>query len=228
MVPVRKDGPGLTREGIVRTALEIIDREGYKSLSMRRLGAELGVDPMAVYYHIPNKAALLDGVVEAVMAEIDVSCEMPCNMSTEEHLYLGFRAYREALLKHLQALPIMAARPLRTQASLKPVEVVLGVLYEAGFTPTDAMAAVNILAAYVRGAVLIEAHHLMDSEVHKHEDVSMEEMKKMLPPEQFPNLNRAMSEGESIGMEAEFDRGIKAFIRGLLETYANPYANKTE
>ena len=53
----------LTRERVLTAALEIVDREGLARLSMRRLGAELGVDPMAVYYHIPNKAALLDAMV---------------------------------------------------------------------------------------------------------------------------------------------------------------------
>ena len=71
----RKQAPAtpLTRERIVATALELVDREGPAALSMRRLGAELGVDPMAVYYHVPNKAALLDAIVEAVMAKIDLT-----------------------------------------------------------------------------------------------------------------------------------------------------------
>ena len=66
-------GTSLTRQRIVTAALEIVDREGLAALSMRRLGSELGVDPMAAYYHIPNKDALLDAIVEAVMAEIDLS-----------------------------------------------------------------------------------------------------------------------------------------------------------
>ena len=62
----RSARPSLTPEGIVQAALKIMDEDGYKSLSMRRLGAKLNVDPMAVYYHFPNKLALLDGVVELV------------------------------------------------------------------------------------------------------------------------------------------------------------------
>src|SRR5271157_1026364 len=48
----------LTREKIVKAAVRIVDRDGLAALSMRRLGAALGVDPMAIYYHLPNKAAL--------------------------------------------------------------------------------------------------------------------------------------------------------------------------
>src|SRR5208337_4377183 len=65
--PREGSGLPLERERIVQTALELVDRDGLDALSMRRLGAELGVDPMAIYYHIPNKQALLEAIVEAVM-----------------------------------------------------------------------------------------------------------------------------------------------------------------
>ena len=60
-------------ERVVETALALVDRDGLDRLSMRRLGAELGVDPMAVYHYIPNKAALLDGLTEAVMNELGIA-----------------------------------------------------------------------------------------------------------------------------------------------------------
>ena len=60
----------LTRERVVAAALGIVDREGLDALTMRALGRTLGVDPMAVYHHLPNKAAILDAVAEAVIAEV--------------------------------------------------------------------------------------------------------------------------------------------------------------
>ncbi|HET6450954.1 MAG TPA: TetR family transcriptional regulator, partial [Spirochaetia bacterium] len=69
--PARGSAEALTRQRIVAAALQIVDAEGLAALSMRRLGASLGVDPMAVYYHLPNKAALYDAIVEAVMAEAE-------------------------------------------------------------------------------------------------------------------------------------------------------------
>ena len=65
----------LTREVLTAAALHIADAEGLEALSMRRLGAELGVDPMAAYRHLPNKKALLAGVVEAVLAGADVETD---------------------------------------------------------------------------------------------------------------------------------------------------------
>lgn len=75
-VPERRsfhsDGGPITRERILECALEIIDRDGIDGLSMRRLGKALGRDPMTLYRHAPNKAALLDGVAELVFEELEV------------------------------------------------------------------------------------------------------------------------------------------------------------
>ncbi|HEY6737567.1 MAG TPA: TetR family transcriptional regulator, partial [Actinopolymorphaceae bacterium] len=57
---------GLTRERVLDAALALVDREGLAALSMRRLGAELGVEAMTLYHHVANKAALLDGLVERI------------------------------------------------------------------------------------------------------------------------------------------------------------------
>src|SRR6478735_12463370 len=62
----------LTPELILQTALRIADQGGLESLSMRKLGQELGVEAMAIYYHFANKDQLLDGIVDLVWAEIDV------------------------------------------------------------------------------------------------------------------------------------------------------------
>ncbi len=60
--------PKTSRTAIVECALGIIDEEGIEALSMRRLGKDLGVDPMAIYNHISGKPELLDAVVDHVMA----------------------------------------------------------------------------------------------------------------------------------------------------------------
>src|ERR1700689_5917895 len=67
----------ITRELVFKVALELIDRDGADALSMRRLGAALGRDPMILYRHAPDKAALLDGVVEAVLAQLKVDAADP-------------------------------------------------------------------------------------------------------------------------------------------------------
>ena len=78
MSPAR---PLLSREQIVAAAIDLLDRDGPDAFSMRRLGAALKVDPMAVYHHLPNKAALFDAVVDALwgMAAESVAAETPAS-----------------------------------------------------------------------------------------------------------------------------------------------------
>jgi AcrR family transcriptional regulator len=67
----RADGGGkITRDAVLAAALEIIDRDGTDALSMRRLARALDRDRMILYRHAPNKAAVLDGVAETVLAQL--------------------------------------------------------------------------------------------------------------------------------------------------------------
>jgi AcrR family transcriptional regulator len=58
----------LTRERIIASAVELIEREGVDAVSMRRIAAQLGTGVMSLYNHVPSKSALLDGVAEVVMS----------------------------------------------------------------------------------------------------------------------------------------------------------------
>ena len=62
----------LSRERVLQTALGLVDRGGLESLSMRKLGQELGVEAMALYYHFADKDEIVDGVVDLVFGEIDL------------------------------------------------------------------------------------------------------------------------------------------------------------
>jgi len=202
--------PPLKREHIVSTALKLVDREGLKALSMRRLGAELGVDPMAVYYHIPNKEALLDAIVEAVMAGIDLSADRPGD-SAEERILCAAHAYLDAMLAHVNALPIVLAHGPATPAALRPVELLTGVLREAGLPPAEAFAGMNTIAAAVRGVVGMVASAPGRRLSQEH----LEAMAHSIPPGEFPHLREALPyASEFVGRG--FDFGIRALARGLL------------
>jgi len=197
----------LERGRIVAAALAIVDREGLKALSMRRLGAELGVDPMAVYYHLPNKQALLDAIVEAVMASIDLSVDDP-RKPAEERILAAARAYRDVLLAHSNALPILLAHGPATPAAMRPVELLTGILCDAGLGPGEALAGMNVIAAAVRGAVGMGPAR---EPAHR----ELEAMWRALPPAEFPHLNAGMKSASS-SFGQFFDFGIRALSRGLL------------
>jgi TetR/AcrR family transcriptional regulator, tetracycline repressor protein len=201
----RPEGP-LERGVIVRTALELVDREGLKALSMRRLGAELGVDPMAVYYHLPNKQALLDAIVEAVMATIDLSIDDP-SKPPEERILGAARAYRDALLAHQRALPILLAHGPATQAALRPVELLVSILRDAGLGPADALAGMNVIAAAVRGAVGMGGLDAQRAE-------EFDAVWRSMPAGEFPCLAEALAVAEE-SFERFFEFGIRTVARGL-------------
>jgi TetR/AcrR family tetracycline transcriptional repressor len=142
----------LTRELIVAAALAMIDEDGLDALSMRKLGTHLGVDPMAVYYHVPNKAALFDGVVEAVLRELDDELAL-----SPVDVVAAMTAYRDVLRRHPHALPVVSTRPIRTPEALVPFERILASFVEAGFSPPAAVTAMTCAVEYTMGHVIAEA-----------------------------------------------------------------------
>ena len=200
-------GVPLQRDHIVSTALALVDREGLKALSMRRLGEELGVDPMAVYYYLPNKQALLDAIVEAVMASIDLSVDDPAR-PPEQRLLGAAHAYRGALLAHANALPILLAHGPVTPVAMRPVELLIGILRDAGLPPAKALAGMNVIAGAVRGAVGM-------APVHEPTKEDLEAMWRALPANEFPRLAEAFG-SSGLSFEQIFDFGMRVITRGLL------------
>jgi AcrR family transcriptional regulator len=121
----------LSKERVLETAVALAQREGLESLTMRRLADELGVGAMTLYHYVPNKEALLDGMVEIVFGEI----ELP---STDDDWKAALRrralSTREALNRHRWAVGLMESRTTPGPNSLALHNAVLGVLREAGFS----------------------------------------------------------------------------------------------
>ena len=202
---------GLTREVVVAAALEIVDRDGLDALTMRALGRELGVDPMAVYHHLPNKAAILDGVVEAVLGEVPL--DAPAGLPWTDRLVAVARGYRDALRAHPNALPVVATRPDVTPAALRILETALGILLEAGLDPAAALKAVHAASCFVVG------HALDESGLGVGEEISIAEaaaaQQQLLESGEYPNLAAAALAGEEIRADDTFETGLAALLSGL-------------
>lgn len=213
MSPRKPNTPVLTRAQIVAAAVCLVDREGLAALSMRRLAGELGVGPMSLYYHVPDRAALEDLIFDAVMSEVDFSGDDPALDPEERTVRLGY-AVRSALLAHPSTVPITLSRSARTPGQLRPVEEMLGILYEMGLAPTDAIAAVDVIGQYVFGTTLAYVNHL--AQENPSQDVPETGGETGMAPEEFPHLTRAIQEAEYLGWDAMFDRGLRALARGLV------------
>jgi len=104
----------VTRPLILQTALTIIDRDGADSLSMRRLSEAVGRDPAVLYRHVPNKAAVLDGVAEIVLEQLTVDTADP---DWAGQLRTVAHDFRRLALAHPNVVALLVTRPLATRSA---------------------------------------------------------------------------------------------------------------
>jgi TetR/AcrR family transcriptional regulator, tetracycline repressor protein len=209
--------PGLTRQKVIVAALRLVDRDGLDGLTMRALGRELGVDPMAVYYHVPNKAALLDGLAEAVWSEMDLpdTNGQPWQVALEQIA----RAMRDTLRRHPHTLPVLATRPNTSAPGLRVTDRTLGVLLSAGFPPAEALEFVNAAGEFLMGHALSEAGAplVADTEAAGADDAILAAVDSAAAAEQFPHLVRTLAQVDlrTVSMDRIFEAGLAALRRGL-------------
>jgi TetR/AcrR family tetracycline transcriptional repressor len=209
----------LSHERIVSTALAIVDEEGLPALSMRRLATALGVDPMAIYYYLPNKAALQDAIVEAVNVDMYADeLSFDFSLPLYDFVVAAGRFYRTALLRHPHAVYLMVVRAAPTPTASRPGDDMVGRLIERGLTPAESVAAVDVFSTFVTASVLRQVQLPVGPQGDPH--LQLRKMKEALDAGEFPNLVRAISEGNLKDFDAEFEFGLQALARGFAEVAA--------
>jgi AcrR family transcriptional regulator len=209
----------ITREVVLAAALEIIDRDGAEALSMRRLAAALDRDPMIIYRHAPNKAALLDGVTETVLAQLKVD---PADPDWAAQLRTVARDYRALALAHPRVVPLLVTRPLATPlalrplGTLRPLEDILTLLTRAGFTGPDALHIYRALFGFLHGHILDELQELIDKP--EETDDLLRLGLHRLPIRDFPLLRSLASALAAYDGAAELERGLDILLTGLANT----------
>jgi AcrR family transcriptional regulator len=149
----RSASPGrtpLARQTIALAALELIDQEGLENCSMRRLGAKLGVEAMALYHHFPSKGDLLDAVMEQLLDEIEVPPRE--GMPPLERLRALVTSYRGAALRHPPAFILLAARRFNTEKAFAFYEVILEMFADLGFDAQQAARWFRLIGNFASGA----------------------------------------------------------------------------
>jgi AcrR family transcriptional regulator len=143
----------LSRERVLDAAVAFADRHGFEALSMRKLGEELGTSAMALYYYVPTKERLLDGMIEIVFGEIE-----PPSADGDWKAEMRKRALstREALRRHPWAVGEMEGRTEHGPANLRLHNDVLGCLRAAGFSIEMTVRAYSVQDAYIYGFALQE------------------------------------------------------------------------
>jgi AcrR family transcriptional regulator len=195
----------LSRDRVLAAALDLLDREGLEGISMRRVGDALGVEAMSLYRYVPSKAALLDGLYEAVLAELPAP---PPAKHVGSVLRERSLALRSTLRAHPHALPLFASRPAVTPASIAHVEFVLETLARAGFSPSRALDVLQVIFAFVIGHTLISYSPRRSDETSYPHYAALRE-------EAFPRVREAALTLDRHDAEAEFELGLSALFAGL-------------
>lgn len=203
--PARK---GLTRAAILDAAVQLVERDGAGALTMRRLGAELGVEAMSLYHHVPNRDAVLDGIAEQLMSRL----QPPVAGSGWQDAGEWFaRQLRVVATTSPQTFALTAMRPLRSAVALRPVEALLETFVRDGATPAAALVAYRALASYARGYALGEVvGFTVDAASAPGRDVLSE-----LDAGAFPILNGEVPALRDLDADRAFDLGLRALTDGL-------------
>jgi AcrR family transcriptional regulator len=219
----RDDESQVSRSGILQSALRIVDRDGVEGLSMRRLSDEVRRDPTVIYRHVPNKAALLDGVAESVLGQLRVDTADPDWMG---QLRAVAHDFRRLALAHPKVVPLLVTRPLSTPLGqrplgmLRPLEDVLTLLTAAGFSGADALHIYRVLFGYLHGHILTEIQEVIERP-EETDDVLRLGLHR-LPVADFPNVRALASALAKYDGAAELDRGLDLLLSGLATTLAPP------
>ncbi len=213
--PQNINGPVLVlSDGLhMRAAIALADSAGIESLTMRRLGRELGVEAMSLYNHVANKDEILDGMIDAIFSEIDLP-------STEADWRPAMRrravSARAVLSRHPWAIGLMDSRRNPGPATLRHHDSVIGTLRRAGFSIAMAAHAFSALDSYIYGFALQESSLPFDSAEELAEVA--EDIFRQLPADEYPYLTElavehALQPGYDYGSEFEF--GLDLILDGL-------------
>jgi AcrR family transcriptional regulator len=149
--PRNEPRPPLTRERVLRAAVRLADEEGFESLTMRRLGRELGVQAMSLYNHVAGKDDIRDGIVEIAMGEIAPPGAGP---DWKAAIRASAISAHEAFMRHPWACGLMMESGQVGSARLEWMEGILRTFREAGFTAELTHHAYHALDSHITGFTL--------------------------------------------------------------------------
>jgi hypothetical protein len=185
---------------------------------MRRLGRALDRDPMRLYRFAASKDALLDGVVELVLEELEVPSSAPAQ-TWSDVLRATAHRYRRIAVRHPHVVPLLVTRPLATPlglrplGTLRPLEALLDLLVAAGFAPHGALHAYRLYMGFLQGHVLTE----LQERVHDPDetDALLRLGLYRLPPREFPRLRSLATALTEFDGAKELDEGLDIVLGGL-------------
>jgi AcrR family transcriptional regulator len=220
---------GLSREKILDAGITFVDEHGIAALSTRKLGAALGVEGMTLYYYVPSKAALLDGMVERLLQQsIGAMLPAPGTPWTTALRQIA-DALRATLLAHPGMLTVVATRPVNTPGAFRLLEAGLAILRAQGVPLARAMDVINAVSTFTIGHTLAEAGVTPGQEGAGQEGAGLvgtglvgtglvgtgpEAEAPDVDAAEYPNFAEALATGAGLDFEARFGQAVDILIAG--------------
>jgi TetR/AcrR family transcriptional regulator, tetracycline repressor protein len=209
--------PRLSKAAVVERGLALADAEGLEAVTIRRLATELGVTPMALYWHFRSKEELLTGLADRIWAEVDVEVDPAAAWSVQ------LRTIMESLVHvlriHPSASPLLISGEKRnSEAALIATETALAILKRGGFDPEHA--AVIARSGLFTGLMLVLSEPGNEpglSPQEKAEHMRQNRVRlSLLPPERFPRVVEAAGPlTDCDDPDFHYQVGIDLFIAGV-------------
>lgn len=192
----------------MRAAVRLIERDGADAASMRRVAAELGVGTMSLYNHVPNKAALLDGVAEFIMADMAFAAD-PDDDWRDQARALA-RRFREIAGRYPNSVLVVITRQPRSSVGLRPVELALAAVRKAGFDDRVAVRLVRTFVSFILGHLM---HQVSVAERPEPEDTA--ELAGALELAHYTNVRDLLPVLAEHDHDGDFEFGLELLISAM-------------
>jgi len=205
----------LTRAAVTERALALADALGLEALTIRKLATELGVTPMALYWHFRGKEELLEGISERIWGQLDISVDPAASWDRQ------LRGLLTSLLAVLRAHPaagaLLARSVKNSEPALDATEVTLEILRGAGFSPADASAIAR--SALWTGIMLVMSEPGVEA-LEEADRAELQRKKQVtlatLPPGRYPRLVEcAVPMTACDDPETYYQFGVEMFMAGV-------------
>ncbi len=205
----------LTRERVLRAAIDLADQDGVDALTMRELGRRLGVEAMSLYNHVENKDDVLDGMLDLVVGEIDLPSE---DVGWREAMERRAVSARQVFAQHPWASALNDVRESSGPERLRYFEWVLGTLRRAGFSVELALHAFSLIDSYIYG---FGRQQLNMSAAEGDPREMADAFLSAIPADEFPYVHELITEfmlKAGYDEAADFEFGLGLILDGLERT----------
>ncbi len=197
----------IEKEQIVRTAIRILDRDGLEGVTLRRIASELHIQAASIYWHLPDKEALLNEMANEILMERFGDYDFADDQRDwTQWLALFARELRAAMLAHREGARVVAGAHLHIAVMLtKLLDLSVRILHNSGFTYGKAAAITATVRDFCFGFAIEE-------QAMPHMDVALANQLSHL--HQFPGIAAAMSSPEYEDHDTRFDTAIRMIVNG--------------